>query len=153
FAEHLVVNPGRPTFQLSKEAQKLNEWRNRPALQSADLVEPPPGPDEKPPPEPPPSQEFLPESAIVGYAIAHFHRKQADEFGQKQTCMLQPGDDVIITTISGVKLQPVYARFAVCDYFRSEMSEYDSNYVFVPLAYLQKLRTMEDRVTNIQIRL
>src|SRR5262249_28049905 len=37
--------------------------------------------------------------------------------------------------------------------FRSEMSEYDSNYVFVPLEYLQKLRAMEDRVSSIQIRL
>ena len=41
----------------------------------------------------------------------------------------------------------------VADYFRSEMSEYDSNYVFVPLHYLQKLRTMEGRVTSIQIKL
>src|SRR5262245_16436404 len=33
------------------------------------------------------------------------------------------------------------------------MSEYDSNYVFVPLDYLQHLRTMQDRVTSIQIKL
>ena len=41
----------------------------------------------------------------------------------------------------------------VVDYFKSEMSEYDANYVFVPLDYLQHLRTMEDRVTTIQIKL
>ena len=33
------------------------------------------------------------------------------------------------------------------------MSEYDSNYVFVPLEHLQQLRNMEDRATSIQIRL
>ena len=47
----------------------------------------------------------------------------------------------------------MYDNFVVVDYFKSEMSEYDSNYVFVPLDYLQHLRTMEDRVTSIQIKL
>ena len=47
------------------------------------------------------------------------------------------GDDIIITTVSGAKLSPVYARFAVSDFFKSEMSEYDSRYVFVPLAYVR----------------
>jgi lipoprotein-releasing system permease protein len=33
------------------------------------------------------------------------------------------------------------------------MSEYDASYVFVPLDYLQHLRTMENRVTSIQVKL
>jgi len=33
------------------------------------------------------------------------------------------------------------------------MSEYDSNFVYVPLDYLQKLRAMDDRVSSIQIKL
>jgi lipoprotein-releasing system permease protein len=41
----------------------------------------------------------------------------------------------------------------VVDYFKSEMSEYDANYVFVPMDFLQHLRTMENRVTSIQLRL
>src|SRR5262249_22981085 len=41
----------------------------------------------------------------------------------------------------------------IVDYFKSEMSEYDNNYVFVPLDYLQHLRSMQDRVTSIQIKL
>ena len=61
--------------------------------------------------------------------------------------------DVVITTVSGHKLTPVNYRYVVSDYFRSEMSEYDSQYVFVPLGHLQKLRTMEGRATSIQIRL
>ena len=71
----------------------------------------------------------------------------------KEVRTLEPGDDVVLTTISGQALKPVERRCVVCDYFQSEMSEYDANYVFVPLEYLQRLRTMEDRATSIQIRL
>ena len=66
---------------------------------------------------------------------------------------MEPGDEVVITTVSGAKMSPVFDRFVVSDYFKSEMSEYDSNYVFMPIEHLQKLRTMEDRVTSIQIKL
>lgn len=155
FAEFLELNRNNPTFQLSPEAKRRNERNNR---MRADLQLLPPDPplnlEEKPPPEPPPSSTFIPEGAILGYAMAFYRNPEPGPDGNKQDiCVLHPGDDVILTTISGQKLQPVYARFAVCDYFRSEMSEYDSNYVFVPLQYLQKLRTMEGRVTSIQIRL
>jgi lipoprotein-releasing system permease protein len=96
----------------------------------------------------------VPEGVIVGYAIASFRSKSA-RAGQeiKDNILLEPGDDVILITVSGQRLTPVYDRFIVTDYFKSEMSEYDSQYVFVPLEHLQKLRTMEDRVTNIQIKL
>src|SRR5262249_50122472 len=110
--------------------------------------------NDPPPPDPPPSQVKIPEGVIVGNAIASY-RGEPDEPGgkPKDVYILQPGDDVILTTVSGQKLMPVYDRFVVCDYFKSQMSEYDANYVFVPLQYLQRLRTMEDRVTSIQIRL
>jgi len=39
------------------------------------------------------------------------------------------------------------------DYFKAEMSEYDANYVFVPMASSSTAETMENRVTSIQIRL
>jgi lipoprotein-releasing system permease protein len=152
FAEFLLLNKDNPRFELSPEAKRRNEARNRPRPELP-TPEPLPGDGDKPLPEPPPRREFVPECAIVGYALSHYRMKEPDENGNQELRALQPGDDIIVTTISGVKLQPVYARFAVCDYFKSEMSEYDSNYVFVPLAYLQKLRTMEDRVTSIQIRL
>src|SRR5262249_10635438 len=67
--------------------------------------------------------------------------------------LLQEGQEVILTTVGGQKLAPVFDNFVVVDYFKSEMSEYDSQYVFVPLDYLQRLRTMPDRVTSIQIKL
>jgi lipoprotein-releasing system permease protein len=55
--------------------------------------------------------------------------------------------------VSGPRRAAVNDRFVVVDYFKSEMSEYDNNYVFVPLDYLQHLRTMQDRVTSIEIKL
>jgi lipoprotein-releasing system permease protein len=152
FSEHLELHKDHATFALDARAQARYNSNHRPHFH---LVEPLDqiGPDGKPAPEPPPSREYVPEGIIVGHAIAHYrrHKKNADENPEITT--LEPGDDVIITTISGARMSPVYNRYAVCDYFKSEMSEYDSNYVFVPLAHLQKLRTLEDRVTSIQIRL
>ena len=105
-------------------------------------------------PEPPPSEKFVPQGAIVGYAIAHYRMKEPDEVtGDHELQLLAPGDDVVITTVSGGKLAPITARLAVADYFKSEMSEYDSQYVFVPLDYLQQVRSMQGRVTSIQIKL
>jgi lipoprotein-releasing system permease protein len=161
FAEFLVRNKQHPTFQLDDEAKKRYDANHRPppglflARPEEDF---PALPGEKPAPDPPPSKPFVPEGVILGHAIAHTRAHDIDAEGNKlatthEVRILAPGDDVIITTVSGERLSPVYARFAVADYFRSEMSEYDGNYAFVPLAYLQKLRTMEDRVTNIQIRL
>ena len=70
---------------------------------------------------------------------------------------LLPGDDVILITVSGQvsgqRLAPVHSLFVLCDYFKSEVGEYDANYVFVDLDYLQRLRTMENRATSIQIKL
>jgi lipoprotein-releasing system permease protein len=166
FAEHLVVNKDHPSFKPGPEARKRHRENEqaqrglflRSPIDLTNPVEPPPVPGEKPPPDPPPSKPFVPEGVIVGHAIAHFRRHDFDAEGHKlatttELTTLELGDDVVITTISGQKLQPVYTRMTVVDYFRSEMSDYDANYVFVPLDYLQKLRTMEDRATSIQIRL
>lgn len=156
FAEHLVKqkNKEAPTFSLDEEAMRRLDLQTRPIytpdLRSLD-------PNDPPPPEPPPSTMKIPEGIIVGNAIASFRDTRAHAGTEiKDLYMLQPGDNVIITTVSGElgdKMAAVCDRFAVCDYFKSEMSEYDGNYVFVPLKYLQKIRTMENRVTSIQIRL
>jgi lipoprotein-releasing system permease protein len=153
FAEHLVLGRDHPSFQLSAEAWRRYQSRHQ-RLRLLEPVPPPLLPGEKPPPEPPPSRPFVPEGAIVGFAIAHYRDPHASaDSPDREVRALHPGDDIIVTTISGQRIEPVYTRYAVCDYFRSEMSEYDSNYVFVPLAHLQKLRTMQGRVTSIQIRL
>jgi lipoprotein-releasing system permease protein len=160
FAEFLVHNRDHPTFALSPDAKKRYDDNHRPRglFLGSPVDDFPSLPGEKPAPDPPPSKPFVPEGVILGHAIAHTRRHIKDELGNvshqtEEVKLLAPGDDVIITTVSGEKLSPVYARFAVADYFRSEMSEYDGNYAFVPLAYLQRLRTMENRVTSIQIRL
>ncbi len=117
---------------------------------------------EKPDPDQPPSTPFEPQGIIMGYAIA-IQRLAADHPGGEPTemQMLKPGDVVEVFTISGqdfstddsLKNAAVSARFVVCDYFKSEMSEYDANIVFVPFDYLQKVRTMQNRASSIQIKL
>ena len=67
--------------------------------------------------------------------------------------ILERGDPVTIFTIgSGGTIEPVFDEFVICDYFKSEMSDYDSQTVFVSLDHMQHLRTMEGRVNTIQIR-
>jgi lipoprotein-releasing system permease protein len=80
-------------------------------------------------------------------------------------CGIEPGDEVTLLTATvsvptnggGQQVRPVRLDCIVTDYFKSEMSEYDGNYVYVPLDYLQELRGMntygEHRVTSIQLKL
>jgi lipoprotein-releasing system permease protein len=157
FSQYLVNQKGKPdpSFALSPEAQRHHEMQARPMVLDGDFRLRPPQPGEPPPPEPPANQIKVPEGIIVGYGIASYRKPRATaEDEVKDEILLRPGDDVTITTVgNGEKLKPVFDRFTVCDYFKSEMSEYDANYVFVPLEYLQRLRAMEDRVTSIQIKL
>jgi len=157
FAEHLLNPENRlhPSFNLTPEAQEryiYNHWEP-PILQPSP---PPHVPGEKPPPDPPPSVPFVPRGIILGNALASYRNPNATPVTPKEerdVYVLKPGDDIWIMTVSGQKLSPVVARFAVCDYFKSEMSEYDANYVFAPIDYVQQLRTMENRGTSIQIKL
>ncbi|OAI48049.1 hypothetical protein AYO44_01205 [Planctomycetaceae bacterium SCGC AG-212-F19] len=159
FAEHLVrqKNNPAPSFDMPPEAQWRYMNNHPPQLWPAHGFEEAEAGaigNQPPPPEPPPTVVKLPHGIIVGNAIASY-RKRSDNLEEppKTIYVLDPGDDVMITTISGAKMAPVFDRFVVCDFFNSEMSEYDANYVFVPLDYLQRLRAMEDRVTSIQIKL
>jgi lipoprotein-releasing system permease protein len=151
FAEHMVLRQGHPAFELTADGHQRQEALHPPHHRVfEDIPLDPPAPGAKPNPDPPPSRPFVVQGAIVGHAIAHFRNPDTKE----EVCTLQPGDDVIITTVGGGQvLSAVQARFAVADYFRSEMSEYDANYVFVPLDYLQQLRTLQNHATSLQIRL
>ncbi len=156
FAEHLVnpKNHEKPTFNLDENARE--RFIIRRASRGIDFPGPREAPNlnEPPPPDPPPSKPHEPQGVILGYAIAHYRDRNAPaDLPNKDIRTLEPGDEVVITTVSGAKMSPVFDRFVVSDYFKSEMSEYDSNYVFMPIEHLQKLRTMEDRVTSIQIKL
>ncbi|MFM9963491.1 MAG: ABC transporter permease [Planctomycetaceae bacterium] len=73
--------------------------------------------------------------------------------------IVRPGDDVMISTISAGRPEPVRFHATVVDVFKSGMSEYDSNLVFCNLEELQKVRGMIDpetkdgAITSIQIKL
>lgn len=159
FKEYLTLQKekaGPPSFELQDEQARARLERQLRFQPDPDLDRfIPRDPNEPPPPDPPPSSVKIPEGVIVGHAIAHIRAKQPPDSKERveDIPLLHPGSQIILTTVSGQKLAPVYDRFVVCDYFKSEMSEYDSNYVFVPLKHLQKLRTMENRVTSIQIKL
>ncbi|HZZ78142.1 MAG TPA: FtsX-like permease family protein [Gemmataceae bacterium] len=109
--------------------------------------------DKLPPPMPVPHNPRVPKGAIVGHLIAHFKFRDPNTGEVKEAEAIGPGDTIVITTVSGQRLTPVYDSFVVTDYFRSEMSEYDANSIFVPLDHLQHLRNMENRGSNILIRL
>lgn len=74
--------------------------------------------------------------------------------------MVQPGEDVKISTVnSGRPPNAVHFTATVVDVFKSGMSEYDSSLVFCNLDHLQQMRGMVDpvtgqrAVTSIQIKL
>jgi len=105
------------------------------------------------PPRLPPLRAETPAGLIIGYALSHYR----DPDTKQEITILEHGDPVTLMTIKGQggveNIEAVRGRFLVCDYFRSENSEYDAQYVFVPLAYLQEMRNMKGRATSIQIRL
>lgn len=157
FKEFLVDKNNRvePSFAVPEDFRKLFEVRDNALFWPERVQKMPVNPDEPPGPVPPPSEIKIPRGVILGNLIASVRRPDPDNPSgpPKEFYYLKPGDSVVLTTVGGQKLTPVYDRFIVVDYFKSEMSDYDSNYVFVPLDYLQHLRTMQDRVTSIQLKL
>jgi lipoprotein-releasing system permease protein len=155
FANYLLPQGvyGRNCFQLRPEVLRRFDQNNpflfMPIVPAAQVE-----PGEPPPPEPPPIEVKLPEAIILGNAIASYRVKNAHaDTEAKDVYVLEPGDEVIVYTTMGPKLAATNDRFVVNGYFKSDMSEYDSHFVFVSLKHLQKLRAMDDRVTSIQIKL
>ncbi len=154
FADNLgPANQEHPSFDLKALLEALNHYRERhpEAAPSAPIR----GKDGLPAPAPPDSEaDDVPMGAFVGYAIAHVRDpKSTPEHPLPDICILNPGEDVVLTTITDGEIRPVSYRYVVADYYHSEMSEQDSQYIFVPLKHLQLLRNMGDRATEIQIRL
>jgi lipoprotein-releasing system permease protein len=157
FRDHLVFPDQRKevSFDVTGDALRRYELHNHNWAPPRPAPLPPLDPDEPPPPAPPPEVVLPPQGVILGNLIACYRDKNDDDDarGYKDVCLLFPGDTVVLTTVSSVRMEPVKRRFVVVGYFKSEMSEYDQNYVFVQLDYLQHLRTMQDRVTSIQMKL
>ena len=92
---------------------------------------------------------------VPGIGLASFR----DSTGIDRFLVL-PGDDVKITfPTAGTPPKAVTDTFTIVDFYESKMSEYDSNFVFVPIDRLVQARGMIDpqtglaSVNSIQIRL
>lgn len=92
---------------------------------------------------------------VPGIGLASFR----DSTGVDRFLVL-PGDDVKITfPTAGTPPKAVSDNFTIVDFYESKMSEYDSNFVFVPIAALQRMRGMIEpetglaSVNSIQIKL
>jgi lipoprotein-releasing system permease protein len=101
-----------------------------------------------------PAQEQF-TGVVPGIGLASFR----DSTGVDRFLVL-PGDDVKVTfPTAGTPPKAVTDSFTVVDFYESKMSEYDSNFVFVPIAALQRMRGMIDpqsglaSVNSIQIKL
>ena len=82
---------------------------------------------------------------VLGFALASLR----DESGTDRFLVL-PGDDVKVTVpTNGRPPTAVSSDFTIVDLYESKMSEYDSNFVFVPIRKLQELRGMYNRQTGI----
>lgn len=164
FSEFLIrqKDARHPNFDLTPDALQRMEWnRKQFERENGPNVPPPPvkaplvkDPNAIPEPDmqinvgvPQPKQHGV----IVGYTIAHFRYREGGQVVEEAA--LKPGDDVIITTAGGQELKPVWGSFFVTDYLKTEMSEYDQSFVYVPLDQLQRIRGMIGRATAFQIKL
>lgn len=155
FAEYLTDprNQSAPSFELRPEARRWHE-QHYPPVPVLPAPAPPLRPGQLPPPTRPAEEPKEVAGAFIGYSIAHYREQKLDPADPDQEItLLNPGDEVIVYTVSGERLKPVYDNVVLADFFKSEMSEYDANYAFVPLDWLQRQRTMEGRATCIQIKL
>ena len=92
---------------------------------------------------------------MLGIALACYRAQDgSDRF------FVLPGDDVkIMAPTAGMPPKAASDTFTIVDFYESKMSEYDSNFVFVPIRALQEMRGMIDpethvaNVTSIQIKL
>jgi lipoprotein-releasing system permease protein len=154
FGEYLKDDARKknPSFDLSAEAMRRWEFSTRPA---PDPGAPIPLAGDPPPIAAPPADPLKPIGAIPGYGITHYRFTNPDTKLPDERNILPPGSTIKIATLGAGKeqLEPVYSNFVVCDSIKTEMTEYDSRYVYVPLDYLQRLRAMGKRVTHIQFKL
>ena len=82
---------------------------------------------------------------MMGIAIASYR-----DHGGVDRFFVQPGDDVQITfPKAGVMPDKQSESVTIVDFYESKMSEYDSTFVFVPIAHLQELLGMIDPATKV----
>jgi lipoprotein-releasing system permease protein len=90
---------------------------------------------------------------VLGYAIANYRDRDLKTGEMYDKEILKRGDDIFVATVGASGSKPVSQNFIVTDYFKSEMTDYDANVVYVSLDQLQQLRGMDDKANYIHIRL
>jgi lipoprotein-releasing system permease protein len=92
----------------------------------------------------------------IGEGLVSYQVRDESTGRTRKVTMVQPGDDVIISTVTAGR-PPEVTKFqaTVVDSFRSGMGEYDGSIVLMNLESLQKNRGMDrnDAITSIHIRL
>src|SRR5438132_8599966 len=154
FAEFLTDprNKAHPSFELSPEAKTWHDQHWAPLPNAPfEQVQGPAG--SLPPPDMPGQEVKAPTGIIIGDAIGNVRIRRPGSDKPEMFPLLQRGDEVLLYTISGQKFSAVFDSVVVADFIKTEMSEYDSSYVYVPLEWLQQLRTMQNRATSLQIKL
>ena len=100
----------------------------------------------------------LPARVYLAEGLVSFQTADPETKGLRKIMMVEPGDDIILTTVKASR-PPDVVKFAatVVDSFRSGMNEYDTSIVLMNLEELQKNRGMivagQDAITSIHIRL
>jgi lipoprotein-releasing system permease protein len=94
-----------------------------------------------------PSKDVFP-GIVLGIGLVDFRRAEGEDH-----FLCIPGEDVEITVPSmsqvDTEIRGRRDYFTVVDLYESKMSEYDSNFCFVPLDKLQEMQNMIDPQTNI----
>jgi lipoprotein-releasing system permease protein len=99
-----------------------------------------------------PEKQFT--GAVLGMAIVSRRTSEGED-----RFMALPGTDIKLSTVTaGMPPKVTSDNFTIVDLYESKMSEYDSNFVFVPIRELQQLRGMIDSekgplINSIQIKL
>lgn len=98
----------------------------------------------------------LPARIYLGEGLISFMARNPETGRQQKIMMVQPGDNVILSTITaGTPPDVTKFQATVVDTFRSGMNEYDSSIVLMNLDALQKYRGMhlKNAISSIHIRL
>ncbi len=94
------------------------------------------------------AKQTCPGRVMMGIAIASYR-----DHGGVDRFFVQPGDDVQITFpragVPGIAPDKQSESVTIVDFYESKMSEYDSTFVFVPIAHLQESLGMIDPTTKV----
>lgn len=156
-------------FSRQPATSEVNETPDKPVVAASDPFSDNPfnrvpkasqGPTLIEPTEPTDPNAALPMRLYVGASLIEFPFEDRETGRVKMMRMIEPGDDVKISTVSaGRPPEARHINATVVDVFKSGMSEYDANLVYCNLEQLQNIRGMlnpetgQRSITSIQIKL